>query len=166
MLDKFYKRVLFVDPGLNGTGWAVFLDIGPVVTNAAPKPPKRTGVIRHNPADKPWELRAHEIAGRVKDLIEIFEIQKTVIEFPGLWTSGKSMASATTGDLFKLTYLIGAMGLFAETPLLISPQEWKGQLPKEIVIARIKKLWPAYQEKNHEADAVGMGFALQGFLNK
>lgn len=87
---------------------------------------------------------------------------------PEIWTSGKSMASATRGDLFKLVYLIGqlSIGNGEFIPFMIAPREWKGQLPKEEVIRRIKKLCPNVGSAigNHEADAVGMGLALQGVL--
>lgn len=155
--------VLFIDPGLMGTGWAFYAKVDPV----HPKPPSCYGVIKTS--KNPFEVAAHDIWKQVRTLICQQQCQLIVIEFPGLWRSGVSQASAQTGDLFKLTYLIGGIGqVSCETccyPLLVSPAEWKGQLPKDIVVRRIVKHFPSLAHiKNHEADAVGMGLAAQGIL--
>ena len=96
-----------------------------------------------------------------------------VFEFPELFSgNAKSQASAGRGDLFKLTYLLGGLADRAREytgrlPILMTPQEWKGQLPKDIVIKRIEKAFgPEYasQINDHEGDAIGMGLAAQGRL--
>jgi Holliday junction resolvasome RuvABC endonuclease subunit len=149
--------MLYVDPGLGGTGWAVFH--GPI--------PTEYGVIRGKA--KHWTASAHDIADEFATLLRTRKIKEVTIEFPSLWTSGKSMASGVRGDLFKLTYLIGCLGtktveITKATPVFISPLGWKGQLPKEIVVKRIERQLPGLTGKipNHAADAIGMGLSAQG----
>jgi Holliday junction resolvasome RuvABC endonuclease subunit len=158
-----------VDPGLGGTGWAHWFNLSSPHLN----PPSCWGVIRSIKAGGDWQERAFEITKSFANLLNKFHPQQIVIEMPELWTTGKSMAAAQSGDLFKLTYLIGQLAVQAHCysfesnpPVLIAPREWKGQLPKEVVISRIKKLLPDVGDAigNHEADAVGMGLALQGAL--
>jgi hypothetical protein len=165
--DYSYRgATLFVDPGIKGTGWAFFQSIAPSTG------PEAYGVL-HGKGEE-WVSRCHSLSQSFKRLLETFNPKQTVIEFPGLWLSGVSMASASSGDLFKLAYLVGNFGELVTRiprntqvplPVLIAPQKWKGQLPKEVVIRRILAIWPHLKDiKNHEADAVGMGLAAQGGL--
>ena len=160
-----WTKVLIVDPGVSGTGWAYWLDISRDGNRSANMPflsdskiPKKTG------------FDAVEILWAWFDgVVDVLRPKIVVIEFPELWSSsGVSLSSAAKGDLFKLTYLIGGFGRIVSkrtnrAPVLVTPTEWKGQLPKKAVDARIKRsLGKKY--KNHESDAVGMGLCLQGEL--
>lgn len=91
------------------------------------------------------------------------------IEFPGMWaTSQTSVTSAARGDLFKLAALCGAFAVLlwenGTRVKFISPQEWKGQLPKDVVQQRLEKRWGITGIPNHALDAVGMGVAEQNGL--
>ncbi len=167
-----WNRVLTVDPGLGGTGWCLWPALCEVKGDLC-QMPSSWGVL--NSSKKDWQDKSDDLWEQFSDLLAEKNVYQVVIEMPELWTTGKSMASVTSGDLFKLVYLIGGMSRvsnitlsnFGESrpPVMIKPREWKGQLPKDVVIARIKKLCPACSTiGNHEADAVGMGFALQGRL--
>jgi hypothetical protein len=155
------KLTLFLDPGLGGTGWAIFLP--PEST------PVASGVIRGK-SSSVWDSKVSEICVEVQALIVSRSVKQVVIEFPSLWASATSMASGTKGDLFKLTYLIGGIAEGVRQtcmckPTLISPQSWKGQLPKDVVIGRIRQILPAYPLRDHEADAIGMGLTTLGYIN-
>lgn len=164
-------RVLTVDPGIMGTGWCLY----PTITSQRPySMPSCWGVLKS--FEKNWQDKASDIWNQFDKLLGDRNVYQVVIEMPEIWTSGKSHASAVSGDLFKLQYLIGGFALLAVVngnlqgqkakPCMISPRDWKGQLPKEVVISRIKRLCPNICDaiENHEADAVGMGLALQGVL--
>lgn len=70
----------------------------------------------------------------------------------------------------KLVFLVGGLGHVARRvsgvlPVFITPEEWKGQLPKKVVLARLAKAFGKDRKfRDHEADAVGMGLAAQGGL--
>jgi hypothetical protein len=110
--------------------------------------------------------RAAEVAAAI---VDEFGAPALVVEFPGLWGSNpQSQASASRGDTFGLAYACGvlAAAFAAERVHLISPQQWKGQLPKHVVMKRLWRAWgaPAEKLRDHEADAWGMGAAVFGIL--
>jgi hypothetical protein len=91
------------------------------------------------------------------------------IEFQELWQNAVSYASASEGNLFKLTYLVGMIAQRIRSRwnlkvVLLSPSGWNGQMNKAAVRSRIVR---ALNEEygNHVADAVGMGLSLQGWDN-
>lgn len=155
-----------VDPGLTGTGWAVF--------HKADFEPVSWGVIVAKGNSKEWVERVRGIGAQFKQVIQNAKAAHVILEWQELFRSGVSMASATKGDLFKLSVLTGALTAISweytgRTPELKKPMEWKGQLPKEIVEKRVIQHYqnrglPAPAIPNHAMDAVGMGFARRGLL--
>lgn len=154
-------QTIYIDPGLSGTGWAIFENGNYRVS----------GVIHCNNNQTRkiiWQERGRMIAHNIGEVIYVHKpIQEIVIEFPRVWhNTQSSVASNRGGDLLKLSCLIGNIIVYAHRRgatvcNLIHPDEWKGQLPKEVVIHRIKeklKFIPC----DHEADAIGMGL----FCNK
>lgn len=161
-----WSRVLFVDPGLGGTGLAFWRSL----KRPASKPlaPDETLAIVPKPIGD-WQDRANYIRVRFAEAVDRMQVKWTVIEFQALWSgSATSMASGGSGDLFKLTYLTGLLaGVLSQRdlphPVLPTPQTWKGQLSKKAVDRRITRaIGRAYP--NHVSDAVGMGLAAQGRL--
>lgn len=172
---KSLDRVMFVDPGLQGTGWAFFNRI------TAYRPPQ---VRRDAYVDgvgyedsgvyfckgRQWEGRSADICAWFRGVINAYSPRIVVIEMPSAWSgSAISMSSVASGDLFKLTYLVGGLGQVVidcgcRLPVLIKPAEWKGQLPKNVVIKRIRARIPRLKPSDHEADAIGMGLSAQGLL--
>lgn len=164
--------VLFIDPGLNGTGWAFF----PRVIVGKIEAPKITGVLTSPRNLGSWVERVSDLVCRMRGITCSLKPSILVIEMPELWAaSSKSFASAVTknrepGDLFKLSYLVGGLGEMArETttvcPSLVHPCAWKGQLPKLVVMARVQKKYPDMRRiRDHECDAIAMGLSAQGGL--
>lgn len=161
--------MLFVDPGLGGTGYAFFSKI---CTSGKPlcHSPSASGVYTPK-KNLSWENKANHVWDWFGGICASHSPGTVIIEFPELWAGSHiSQASAERGDLFKLAYLIGGLGYVARahgasTPLLIHPQVWKGQLSKSNVIKRIGRTWPTLGKvSDHEADAIGMGLSAQGGL--
>lgn len=165
-----HKRVAFIDPGFGGTGLAIFNHIETRIPATEekympPMPPIYTGVFKNKFVE--LDVAATAIADDVKFHVQRLKTTATVIEFPGLWSgSAVSQASASKGDLFILAFLVGAIAnqLRAQSLFFITPQQWKGQMSKDLCIRRINKHFPVYSAKNHEADAVGMALSVQGWL--
>lgn len=186
-------RVMFIDPGLGGTGWA-FWDNFPACfvetentgkakhfkipprdeQNIANNAPHVCGVIK-TPKDLEWIGRALKISEQCMDLFINYKPELLGIENPELWSgSAVSQSAAAKGNLGKLSFLVGCIshsfysydilhGSGDATQILFTPREWKGQLSKEMVIRRIQNYW-AINPSNHEADAVGMGLHFLGGL--
>ena len=158
-----FRNVLFLDPGLGGTGWAFFRKLRE--HNAIP--PDSTGVIRGK--GETWVDRCLNVAEAVHELHIICGIDNLVMEFPESWEgSAVSLASSKSGALGKLTFLCGCIGGVFGKPghvILMAPMRWKGQLPKDQVINRIKRRWPDLPHiRDHEGDAIGMGLSAQGAI--
>lgn len=158
---------LFIDPGINGTGWAFFRDMEL----------SYHGVVRSKlklHGKSAWISHSSYISVQVKAIATAMsEHEKGLmvhIEFPSLWTtSSKSRTSAEKGDLFKLAYLCGCLANAVEQIpsfkklRLMSPSQWKGQLPKRVVESRVVKAFPYLPKlRDHEVDAIGMGLAFVG----
>jgi hypothetical protein len=86
--------------------------------------------------------------------------------------SAGGYAAASKESTHKLAFLVGSVARLAHTigadfeP--ITPREWKGQLPKTVVISRIiKYLGENYKDayKADTWDAVGIGLWKMGVLN-
>jgi hypothetical protein len=148
----------FVDPGLGGTGWAQWLGI----THAHPDilgPPTYVGTAHGKVTGGRWLNAVHNITMTVRTVLEQSHV--VVMEFPALWASAVSAAAGAKGDLFKLSYLCGALSAQTGAVLvLVSPSDWKGQLPKDVVAQRVRRYWRTLPKmSNHAMDAVGMGLS-------
>lgn len=160
-----WSKLLTVDPGITATGYAFWESIA----RPGPIRPSAFGVQLGTSRRRTWEDRAGALCAWFSALLQHYKPNYVVIEFPELWSaSAKSFASSSTGDLFKLTYLVGGFGeivrqVTMRNPLLVTPQQWKGQLPKDVVKKRIKEMLQT-DYPNHTADAVGIGLRIQGKL--
>ncbi len=172
-----FTDVLFIDPGLEGTGWSHFSKV--VRNDEFPtklsRPKIESGVIRGK-LKTSWEQKASQISRDFYE--EVISKRRTlscVIEFPEYWGDATSHASTASGDLFHLTYLVGRLAQLCEErtgslPILITPREWKGQLKKDTVIKRFRRYFPKFESdrdkkiRDHEGDTLGMGLAAMGLL--
>lgn len=144
--------IMFVDPGIMGTGYAqVCEDINAIESGVID--PRKTWT---------WDQNARLIVARFIAIVNGKKPSRIVFEFPEFWETPKGHASAAKGDLFKLAFLIGGLSQIAwkmsACPVYVSPREWKGQLPKSLVITRVTQIIGRVPV-NHEADAIGMAIA-------
>lgn len=151
-------RSLAIDPGLQGTGWAVFYGVHPM----------RCGVIRvRKPVD--FHARSSEIARELAEIAVESYIGQVYIEYPSFFDSARGHMVARRGDLLKLCYLVGVIsGRLGPTATELVPvAQWKGQLPKEVVESRIRKtlgnsIVKRLGIRTHAWDAVGIGLYKHG----
>ena len=174
------------DPGVQGTGLA-YWRYGAFSRNGFPVFPELTGCIRGRRNLKGRDRVADVISRAGLWLANLPAAPAVfVVELPGLWEGNAvSHAAAVKGDTFGLAYLAGrlagevaACGLglpsrHAPDIWTVSPQEWKGQLPKATVDRRIVAAWAKYAPgcvmppeflQDHVSDAVGMGLSIGGWL--
>lgn len=161
---QFLNGILTIDPGVRSTGWAYWRALNP-----RSLVPDAHGVWTASKKIN-WQRAAQRIAALFNGYLLRRDVKRVVIEWPQLWTgSAKSMSSGTDGDLFKLSYLVGALDrCFSSShrddiAILVPPNQWKGQLSKKVVLNRIeKRIGVRYGD--HEGDAVGIGLYLLGML--
>lgn len=167
-----FTDVLFVDPGIVGTGWAFF----PYIDTCAGKvyyPPSEYGAINPKRSFSEWDAKVADICTWFDGLCSARKPKIVVLEYQEMWgASATSYASVQKGDLLKLTFLTGGLAEVARRngariPILVQAKKWKGQLPKSVVLVRIGKRFPTLKTNlipNHASDAIGMGLAAQGGL--
>lgn len=181
------QALLAVDPGINGTGWALWKSRSALGKRLSSEP-DMVGVMRKRfdsfvgatnwLADElyvatgmaRWTCSAHRSAvcgcGPKPAII-------VTCEFPEFQTSASRSMGWMRGDLQKLTYLVGAIGYMTYARLaeknhpgsLFEPvpvSQWKGQLPKTVVESRIRdtlgnRVCERLDIKTHAWDAVGIG---------
>jgi len=164
--------MLSIDPGTQSMGWA-FWDTGS--RDLACRPPDATGLIIpwRDPHNTDWWDRAVEQANGLLYKIPIPAKRLDVYcEMPVFFAGTVGgMAAAGTGSLQKLCFQVGCVAQAVRGlscfrhfyPVLVN--EWKGQLPKEVVIQRIKKLLGEKACKDYRKDmwdAVGIGLWARG----
>ncbi len=175
-----------LDPGIRGTGvtlwssddWDVLA--GPIVCyNIYPKKklvfPEEyyyPDCWSHLPdtRDK-WIHRAQIVNCRIRILIERFMPTHVYCEFPAFFQSSGGQKTAKSGALVKLVFTVGATAETCRTLgiqfIPVPVNQWKGQLPKEVVEERVMKRLkgvPFAPFDDHCIDSVGIGLYVKGFL--
>lgn len=173
--------VIAIDPGLDGTGWAVWTNDA---QNEAPAVPTGCGTLRA-PKDKDMTLtdRCQALWEKLRDdlcdadvglpMIPFNRHTYVFLELPTHFaSSARGIAAQGGGSIYYLTYLVGFLGakLSQCTVILFTPNEWKGQLPKDVVQRRVTRFLgtETCEElgiKTHAWDAVGMGLSVMGRID-
>lgn len=157
------KYLIFIDPGISGTGYAVWEKEFFSIYAASGVQPKHYGLIHK--IDVEVQLK------EFKELIKMLSPCKVYIEDAAFMTgSVKGQAAARTGSVVKLAQYIGRLqqicaDLDCEAEL-ISVMKWKGTLPKKVVWDRIFKVLPDLKAKSHALDAIGLGLWKMGVINQ
>lgn len=165
MKKRLVTRSYSVDPGLGGTGWAEW---------RGKKAPTRVGVIAANRRhEDELAARCEDIAYALSEEIKwgggLYTQVHVILELPQHMTSLKGIA-AQAGAVYKLAFLVGylAKAVYPCTVHVVTPGEWKGQLPKDVVQRRITKhlgeeTCRALNIRTHAWDAVGIGLWTSGW---
>jgi len=149
-------RIMAFDPGVGGTGWAVF--DGPRFVGA--------GTIRGFRGSC-WEAKHDLIAKTAATLIQQLSPESVHVEMPFFAQSKQVVAKS--GALVKLTILAARIyqlaGTGASATVWVPVINWKGQMSKKMSDARTARKLPqvdltTYSE--HARDAIGIGLYVVG----
>ena len=129
-----------------------------------------------------WQARAEAVTENLSEyLLEIRKSQTSPISFAIETPIIMGQRSQAAGDAVrKLAFLcgmfVGRARMMGYTIEHISPQDWKGSLPKHVTEYRIAQLQiekpeifgnsVGHQFKSHEADAVGIALWRFGLINQ
>jgi hypothetical protein len=159
-------RLLTVDPGLGGTGWASWnrMDRNRLV------PPNNSGVV--NTTALEHVRRMQEIAAGLEIVVAQELVFVVVLECPQFMEGGKGIIAARDGDLVSLSILTGfllasMMRVNRCTGHLVIVSTWKGNMSKEMTAERVAFRLPGYTPRTtttHEMDAIGLGLFLKGAM--
>lgn len=156
MKTKKRKSRLTVDPGISGTGYAVWSLKWKLL---------ETGAL-HESRAKNWEDKGKAIAVGLYKVSQKFNVTRVYIEFPQYMQSAGGQVTARSGSLVKLCWMVGFISaVFMDKIIrLVGVNEWKGNLPKDVTEKRVRRLLPGLPKKmkSHAVDALGIGLFLQG----
>lgn len=125
-------KVLGVDPGVAGTGFAMLEATGSTIKVGM------FGILRSKATR--WEGRALDIAERIGGLARQAKVDSVWCELPAYWGTFNASRWAAQGSLVKQAVLAGAiLGQQGCQVHLVEVNEWKGQLPKSAVEARVQE---------------------------
>lgn len=148
---------LSVDPGIRGTGYALW--DGKLL--------KRTGIFASRSED--WLEAGGQVASQLHQFACKERVEAVYCEFPAYFQSAGAQVVARSGSLVKLAWFVGFLSaLFItgfKTFRFVEVNEWKGQLPKDVVELRIRKIMGekvTKKFKTHIWDAVGIGLYVHG----
>ena len=152
-------NTLTIDPGIQGTGYAVWDFKGTLI---------KCGVIVA-PGKYIWEEKMHSIAHELTN--HTYRCEKVYIEYPQKFGGVMGDMVSNKGDLGKLFTCAGYFIGYLRCPFELVPvNKWKGQLPKRIVNQRVEKILSEKEQMllsvnhSHDWDAVGIGLYVQGRL--
>lgn len=141
---------LTIDPGLQGTGYAVWRGTDCI----------RAGVLTV-PNTHAWWKRAHMMSRSVQDVR--LDPECVYVEHMAYFGGAKALGWRS-GDLQRTVYLEGCIAGMWDLSITVpvTVRDWKGQLPKDVVIRRVKDRFGAERcarlgLTEHAWDAVGMG---------
>lgn len=143
-----------VDPGLGGTGYATWSASWELLS---------TGILRSR--KETLQDRCDDIANQLSLKLKTSQIREVYVEFPAVFGSAGGQVTAGSGALVKLVILVGwiscTINRYASVEY-VKVNSWKGQLPKDVVWARILKKLPGCKAESHALDAVGIGLHVSG----
>lgn len=98
--------------------------------------------------------------------VNALQPKQVVLESVRVYGTTHSMMSATSGDLIKLTIILGGYCALLDRAdinyRLITAPKWKGQLTKEATAYHVEKINGQKYKSSHITDAVALGFSLMG----
>ena len=170
--------IISIDPGVSGTGVAIWdaetwdICVPPLeIANLYGHVKKKN--LSDLDAEDHFTYQAYDIADQLEPFLSR-ECLQVYCEYPALFAgSAMSRACAVKGDLQKLTFIIGVFAGYCRrraVPIPFKPvrvNDWKGQLPKDVVNRRIVKVIPNVLDLNpttHSYDAIGIGLYAKGCM--
>ena len=146
-----------LDPGLMGTGYAIW---------DCQWRFQKAGIIKcsHEHKDEDWVERAEDIRFQLRRVVLQNNVNSGWLEYPAYFASAGGQMVAGRGDLLKLTFLTGILYTTFEDAYLVPVNQWKGQLPKDVVEKRVRKILgkKIADYSSHAIDAIGIGLAVSG----
>jgi hypothetical protein len=171
------RPLLAIDPGLNSMGWAFWSEnrVAHIARTNEDRPPSQVGLIK---APRKFELvpralwiakeleRATMVLGTMGGPIGVQSLD-IVSEYPA-WHGDQVRLGWAAGDMQKVVLLVGVLAGYlsqAHSFTPVTPAEWKGQLPKDVVIRRLIKRFGVGATRDYEKDmwdAIGIGLWKMG----
>lgn len=150
---RVFARWMSIDPGIGGTGWAMWEEEKLVASSS----------IKPRIKGKSWEQKAAAIIDQLRDVCNNCRPMQCFIEQPFIaLDGGRAEISAKRQDVVKLSILNGMIVQAIPNTHQVRVIDWKGQCPKHIFKKRIERYLSSINYRpstttSHELDAIGIG---------
>ncbi len=150
-------NILTVDPSINSLGFAYFEE-NSLKEFGTIQPDLKfidSGPTLH------WTQKALSIYYKYQAYFSDINPNRIVIEMPTVWHGTlRAHTAKNSGALEKLFFVVGLLCSYQpEKVILITPNEWKGQLPKHVTLQRVLEKFPNVSKNTSPdaIDAIGLG---------
>lgn len=161
ILPEQMKNVITIDPGWHTA----------ICRWTSAEKHVMTMIVSPKNQDPEWKLEYmwNKFAEFLGIVLGNHDIEAVIIEGTELWArSAVSTASASSGDLIYLSYLIGGYASQLhdlDIPFhIVPPSVWKGQLTKEAIAGRVRRRLGIEASNEHANHAIALGLAVSGRL--
>lgn len=140
---------------------------------AGKKYPVDCGIIKPHKSTKDFFLDTHSTIHQLGKVISELKPKVTLVEWPTFFDSAGGRAAAGSGSIVKLAFGIGQIALMVDAYggrfVPVNVNKWKGQMPKNLVIKRIKKRLTSSRleyllPESHAWDSIGIGLYYRGLF--
>lgn len=145
-----------IDPGLSGSGYAIW----------EKDRLQKSGVVASRA--KGWREQGEQVAAELHSISRAHTVEKVFCEYPEYFQSAGGLVTARSGSLVKLAWFCGFLNALFATEFIpfefVEVNLWKGQLKKDIVEQRVKRILRCKTDTivSHAIDAVGIGLFVHG----
>lgn len=166
-------KIVAIDPSINTVGWAVVDGL---------TRDEETGVWDNSKADWKWgvwKISSNSLTYKLREIVEWMIIEFDgldpdedwlILEWPAFFGSAKGQVAAKQGYTINLAGVVGyIMGFFRMKPqnsFLITANEWKGNVPKEITRMRFFRALGVKQIYKVDHNAVDAVMLLHTFCQR
>lgn len=156
MVLKKKERLISIDPSINNVGIAIW--------------ELPNGLMMHRLLHPKVNARESEydkslsILDQIKEWIKAYGVNRMILEVPAHWAVA-GFEARETGSIAKLCLVVGLIYSLKhdlDELRIVKPHEWKGQLPKEVMVNRLKEGYVPIgidleKINPNVADAIGIG---------
>ncbi len=142
-----------IDPSINFCGYAIHKDKELIEYKLLRSSVKHINFIEKS------KYMINKLKSILDKLVMLKGQIQIITEIPQYWGVAGFMARES-GAISKLMFLCGMIVSLQENVITLTPNNWKGQLPKDVVNNRLRKIYPDIniKELNHNiVDAIGIG---------
>lgn len=157
MLIKKKNRLMSIDSSINNLGMVLWeISTKQVLLYKLVHP--KVG-SRYNEYEKSWSMLI-----QLKEFIKIYAVNRIICEVSDHWSIG-GFEARESGSIAKLSFVCGLIYSLREDMeefKLVKPREWKQQIPKHVMINRLRDEYMLKginldEIDGNVADAVGIG---------
>ena len=153
-----------MDSGSNFLGFSIYdITSKKYIISGLLRPTTRDGKIIPVGDSYPHIKKCRSLLKQIKELVKKYEVTTGIIEVPSHWAKA-GFAARESGSMQKLNFVAGMICSISMFKTCY-PEDWKGNMSKEICKARLEKFHPNIDTRNMSSDEIDSICINHWFLN-